>query len=102
MAKKKNEVTIRSSAAEYLTFVATTGDTGESVEIRYEDENEKGKLSLTDELKGTMTKQIERFNPQEPLFLLIDYFRVRFPTTDALAVIREFERIDRNDIECES
>ena len=34
-------------------------------------------------------KQIERFNPQEPLFLLIDYFRVRFPTTDALAIIRD-------------
>ena len=29
------------------------------------------------------------FNPQEPLFLLIDYFRVRFPTTDALAIIRD-------------
>ena len=39
MAKKKNEVTIRSSAAEYLTFVAATGDTAESIEIRYEDEN---------------------------------------------------------------
>ena len=39
MAKKKNEVTIRSSAAEYLTYVASTGETVESVEIRYEDEN---------------------------------------------------------------
>lgn len=36
---KKNEVTIRSSAAEYLTFVASTGDSDESVEMRYEDEN---------------------------------------------------------------
>lgn len=36
---KKNEVTIRSSAAEYLTFVASTGDSSESVEMRYEDEN---------------------------------------------------------------
>ena len=36
---KKKEVTIRSSAAEYLTFVAATGDTKESVEVRYEDEN---------------------------------------------------------------
>ena len=35
----KNEITIRSSAAEYLTFVAATGDTEESVEMRYEDEN---------------------------------------------------------------
>lgn len=39
MAKKKNEVTIRSSAAEYLTYVAATGDTVEGIEIRYEDEN---------------------------------------------------------------
>lgn len=38
MAKKK-EVTIRSSAAEYLTFVAATGDSKESVEVRYEDES---------------------------------------------------------------
>ena len=40
MARKtKKEVTIRSSAAEYLTFVAATGDSNESVEVRYEDEN---------------------------------------------------------------
>ena len=44
---------------------------------------------MTEELKETLEKQIERFNPQEPLFLLIDYFRVRFPTTDALAIIRD-------------
>lgn len=37
--KKKNEITIRSSAAEYLTFVASTGDSRESMEMRYEDEN---------------------------------------------------------------
>ncbi|AWW26783.1 virulence RhuM family protein [Acetobacterium sp. KB-1] len=35
--KKKNEITIHSSAAEYLTFVASSGEGG--VEIRYEDEN---------------------------------------------------------------
>ena len=40
MAKKTiKEVTIRSSAAEYLTFVAATGGSNESVEVRYEDEN---------------------------------------------------------------
>ena len=50
---------------------------------------EKGKQPLNDELKEVMEKQIERFNPQEPLFLLIDYFRVRFPTTDALKIIRD-------------
>lgn len=39
MGKKKNEVTIRSSAAEYLTFVASTGGQESSFEMRYEDEN---------------------------------------------------------------
>ena len=39
MSKKKNEVTIRSSAAEYLTYVASTGDNPQNIEIRYEDEN---------------------------------------------------------------
>ena len=37
--KTKKDVTIRSSAAEYLTFVAATGDDKGSVEVRYEDEN---------------------------------------------------------------
>ena len=37
--KKKNEITIRSSAAEYLTFVASTGESDTSYEMRYEDEN---------------------------------------------------------------
>lgn len=37
--KKSEEKTIRSSAAEYLTYVASTGDNPESVEMRYEDEN---------------------------------------------------------------
>ena len=41
MAKKseKKEISIRSSAAEYLTFVAATGDDKNSVEVRYENEN---------------------------------------------------------------
>lgn len=33
------EITIRSSAAEYLTFVAATGENPSRVELRYEDEN---------------------------------------------------------------
>ena len=37
--KKKDEVTIRSSAAEYLTYVASVGEQQDSVEMRYEDEN---------------------------------------------------------------
>ncbi|HFH8879949.1 TPA: virulence RhuM family protein [Streptococcus agalactiae] len=37
--QKKKELQIRSSAAEYLTFVAANGDDQEAIEIRYEDEN---------------------------------------------------------------
>jgi hypothetical protein len=40
MKKQNNAVrTIHSSAAEYLTFVASTGEQADSVEMRYEDEN---------------------------------------------------------------
>jgi len=38
-SRKKSEVSIRSSAAEYLTFVAATGNREQSVEMRYENEN---------------------------------------------------------------
>ena len=39
MKKKKDEVTIRSSAAEYLTYAASVGNEQDSIEMRYEDEN---------------------------------------------------------------
>ena len=55
----------------------------------YFNQIENGTVVPSAELKQTIEKQIERFNPQEPLFLLIDYFRVRFPTTDAVKIIRE-------------
>ena len=39
MADLKKELSIRSSAAEYLTYVASVGDETSSIEMRYEDEN---------------------------------------------------------------
>ena len=39
MNNNHKNITIRSSAAEYLTFVASTGDNPQNIEIRYEDEN---------------------------------------------------------------
>ncbi len=47
---KKKEITIRSSAAEYLTFVAATGDDKEAIEVRYEDEN----IWLTQKMLATL------------------------------------------------
>ncbi len=48
--KKSKEITIRSSAAEYLTFVASTGDNPQSIEMRYEDEN----IWLTQKMLATL------------------------------------------------
>ncbi len=48
---KKNEVSIvRSSAAEYLTFIAASGQSQTSVEMRYEDEN----IWLTQKMMATL------------------------------------------------
>jgi hypothetical protein len=48
--KKMDEITIRSSAAEYLTFVAATGDSPDSIEMRYQDEN----IWLTQKMMGEL------------------------------------------------
>ena len=48
--KSKNTSIIRSSAAEYLTYVAATGSSDESIELRYEDEN----IWLTQKMMATL------------------------------------------------
>ena len=50
MKKKRDEITIRSSAAEYLTYVASVGDQQDSIEMRYEDEN----IWLTQKMMATL------------------------------------------------
>lgn len=62
--KKKKELAIRSSAAEYLTFVASTGESDASYEMRYEDENiwltQKMMATLYDVSKQTISQHIKR------------------------------------------
>jgi len=48
--KKKKDIIIRSSAAEYLTFIAATGNNEQSFEMRYEDEN----IWLTQKMMATL------------------------------------------------
>ena len=50
MLKKQTEITMRSSAAEYLTYVATVGEQQDSIEMRYEDEN----IWLTQKMMATL------------------------------------------------
>ncbi len=49
-SKQKNIDIIRSSAAEYLTFVASVGSSEHSIEMRYEDEN----IWLTQKMMATL------------------------------------------------
>ncbi|MBP3617823.1 MAG: virulence RhuM family protein [Lachnospiraceae bacterium] len=50
LKKKDNMISIRSSAAEYLTYVASVGEQEESIEMRYEDEN----IWLTQKMMATL------------------------------------------------
>ena len=50
MKKKKDKITIRSSVAEYLTYVASVGDQRDSIEMRYEDEN----IWMTQKMMATL------------------------------------------------
>ncbi len=62
--RKKTEITVHSSAAEYLTFVAATGDSESSYEMRYEDENiwltQKMMSALYDVSVAAVSQHIKR------------------------------------------
>jgi len=81
MSKKKQDVSIvRSSAAEYLTFIAAMGDQPQSVEMRYEDENiwltQKMMASLYDVTVPAINQHLKRiFDDGEllPEAVLKDY-----------------------------
>jgi hypothetical protein len=63
-SEKANLPTIRSSTAEYLTFVAATGDTPDSVEMRYQNENiwltQKMMAALYDVSVAAINQHIKR------------------------------------------
>ena len=64
MDKGKEQITIRSSAAEYLTYVASTGEHQDSIEMRYEDENiwltQKMMAALYDVTAPTINEHIKK------------------------------------------
>ncbi len=64
MDKGKEQITIRSSAAEYLTYVASTGEQQDSIEMRYEDENiwltQKMMAALYDVTAPTVNEHIKK------------------------------------------
>lgn len=48
--KKKKEIKVRSSVAEYLIYAASAGNQKDSIEIHYEDEN----IWLTQKMMATL------------------------------------------------
>ena len=48
---------------------------------------ENGKIKLTAEIKGQLTVALEKCNPDNPLEMLFDYVRIRFPTMDVQHVM---------------
>lgn len=58
--KPPKEITIRSSAAEYLTFVSATGGEESSIEMRYEDENIWLTQKMMAELYGVSVPAIKQ------------------------------------------
>lgn len=79
---KKKEISSVSSAAEYLTYIASTGDSPESFEMRYEDENiwltQKMMASLYDVKVNTINDHIEKVYDDGELTKdsTIRYFRI--------------------------
>lgn len=81
---KKKEIDIRSSASEYLTYVSAIGDSVNSIEIRYEDEN----IWLTQKMMATLygvtvpainqhIKKIYEDNELEPSSTIKKYLTVQ-------------------------
>ena len=64
LAKKKNKISIRSSVAEYLTYVASVGEQEDNIEMRYEDENiwltQKMMAMLCDVALPTINEHIKK------------------------------------------
>lgn len=60
MNKTTNNITIRSSTAEYLTFIAATGNQKQAVEMRYEDENIWLTQKMMAELYGVSVSAINQ------------------------------------------
>ena len=58
--KITNNISIRSSAAEYLTFISATGNQEQAIEMRYEDENIWLTQKLMAELYGVSVPAINQ------------------------------------------
>ena len=54
---------------------------------------ETGKAHPSEVLQEAITEALERFNPDNPLEMLFDYVRIRFPTTDVKHIVEDVLRL---------
>lgn len=55
---------------------------------------ENGKIRLTEEIKEQLTVALAKCNPENPLEMLFDYVRIRFPTMNVQHVIRDILKLN--------
>lgn len=54
---------------------------------------ESGKVALTEEIKGKFTDALDKLNPDNPLEMVLDYVRIRFPTQDVKHVVEDILKL---------
>ena len=54
---------------------------------------ESGKVTLTEEIKAKLTDALDKLNPENPLEMVLDYVRIRFPTQDVKHVVEDILKI---------
>lgn len=55
---------------------------------------ESGKVAVTEEMKVKLLEALEKFNPEAPLTMLVDYVRIRFPTLDIGHIIKDILQLN--------
>ena len=54
---------------------------------------ESGKVALTEEIKAKLTDALDKLNPENPLEMVLDYVRIRFPSQDVKHVVEDILKI---------
>ena len=65
-----------------------------SVAREYLNKIENGKVTPTAKAKQALMTALERFNPDNPLEMLFDYVRIRFPTTNVTYIVTKILRLN--------
>ena len=54
---------------------------------------ESGKVALTEEIKVKLMDALDKLNPENPLEMVLDYVRIRFPTQDVKHVVEDILKL---------